>query len=266
LLILNGHSSHVNLKFSEFCDSNNIICFCLPPHSTHILEPLGICLFGPLQKYYGKMIENYHITTNIEINHCNFLPLYKYARTQAYTIENVKSAIHKTWIVPFLPHMILPKQTRTQLSKHSTVLGHHFPLDKTPYTKCQLCQQTNQALSFVKSTTEGEICSQILRFSHTAEYNLTSTDIATTEMQRLRVEIKITKDIKKDRRILSRARVITGAEAMEAMCEADAKKKTTTQAAFPTQSHHPTQAKRDKFTTAHTLYDLCYPIHSSCLF
>ncbi|RPA99745.1 hypothetical protein L873DRAFT_1806261 [Choiromyces venosus 120613-1] len=44
-------------------------------------------------------------------------------------------------------------------------------------------------------------------------------------MQRLRAEIKIAKDVKKDRRIISRARVITGAEALEAMRKADMKKK-----------------------------------------
>ncbi|RPB02798.1 hypothetical protein L873DRAFT_367091 [Choiromyces venosus 120613-1] len=72
--------------------------------------------------------------------------------------------------------------------------------------------------------TAGEICNLILCFSHTAEYGLTTTNIATTEMQRLQAEVKIAKDIKKDRRILSRAHVIIGTEAMEAMREANAKK------------------------------------------
>ncbi|RPA89368.1 hypothetical protein L873DRAFT_1822979 [Choiromyces venosus 120613-1] len=40
----------------------------------------------------------------------------------------------------------------------------------------------------------------------------------------LQAEVKIAKDIKKDRRILSRAHVITGAEAMEAMHDANVKK------------------------------------------
>ncbi|PUU83526.1 hypothetical protein B9Z19DRAFT_1060921 [Tuber borchii] len=52
-------------------------------------------------------------------------------------------------------------------------------------------------------------------------------DIATSEMQRLRAEIKIAKNIKKDCRLLSRARVITGAEALEAMHKAEEKKKVT---------------------------------------
>ncbi|RPA99017.1 DDE-domain-containing protein, partial [Choiromyces venosus 120613-1] len=224
LLILDGHSSHVNLRFGEFCDLHNIICFCLPAHSTHILQPLDVGLFGVLQKYYGKAIENYHITTNIGIKHRNFLPFYKQAQLRTYTVANIQIAFRKTGIVPFLPRMVLSQQARSAHSLSSTSSQHSFPLDKTLYTKCQLCQQTNRALNFVKTATAGEICNLILHFSHTVEYGLTTTDIATTEMQRLRVEFKIAKDIKKDRRILSRARVITSAEAMEAMREADAKK------------------------------------------
>ncbi|RPA92016.1 hypothetical protein L873DRAFT_1818345 [Choiromyces venosus 120613-1] len=74
-------------------------------------------------------------------------------------------------------------------------------------------------------TMAAEICNPILCFSHMAEYGLATTDITTTEMQRLQAEIKIAKDIKKDRRILSRAHVITGTEAMEAMHDANVKKK-----------------------------------------
>ena len=103
LLILDGHSSHVNLQFSEFCDRHNIICFCLPAHSTHLLQPLDVGLFGPLQRHDGKAVENYHNTTNIGISHCNCLPLYKEARVKAYTEQNIKSAFWKTGIVPFLP-------------------------------------------------------------------------------------------------------------------------------------------------------------------
>ncbi|RPA99603.1 hypothetical protein L873DRAFT_1633364, partial [Choiromyces venosus 120613-1] len=121
-------------------------------------------------------------------------------RSQAYSVVNIKSAFRKTGIVPFLPHMVLPQQPRSSCSVPSTSSQDSFPLEKTPYTKCQLCQQTNQALNFIKTTTASGICNLILCFSHIAEYGLTTTDIATTEMQRLRTEIKIAKDIKKDRR------------------------------------------------------------------
>jgi len=48
LLILDGHTSHVNVEFCEFCKAHDIVLFCLPPHSTHLLQPLGVGLFAPL--------------------------------------------------------------------------------------------------------------------------------------------------------------------------------------------------------------------------
>jgi len=37
LLILDGHVSHINYKFLTLCKAYNIVVFCLPPHSTHLL-------------------------------------------------------------------------------------------------------------------------------------------------------------------------------------------------------------------------------------
>ena len=54
LLLVNGHSSHVNMRFINLCDSLNILLFMLPPHSTHRLQPLNISLFSPLALFYKE--------------------------------------------------------------------------------------------------------------------------------------------------------------------------------------------------------------------
>jgi hypothetical protein len=48
LLIVDGHSSHVNMKFLDAADRLRIIVHIMPPHSTHRLQPLDVGLFGPL--------------------------------------------------------------------------------------------------------------------------------------------------------------------------------------------------------------------------
>jgi len=59
LLILDGHTSHFNWAFFEFCLNNKIIPFCLPAHSTHLLQPLDVGLFGPLQRYYSNGLDTW---------------------------------------------------------------------------------------------------------------------------------------------------------------------------------------------------------------
>ena len=56
LLIADGHNSHFSLDFLTYCEENRIELFCLPAHTTHILQPLDVGLFGPLQSYYGRPI------------------------------------------------------------------------------------------------------------------------------------------------------------------------------------------------------------------
>ncbi|KAL1982496.1 hypothetical protein VTN96DRAFT_1287 [Rasamsonia emersonii] len=44
LLILDGHGSHATAEFDKFCTERNIIPLYMPPHSSHLLQPLLIYL------------------------------------------------------------------------------------------------------------------------------------------------------------------------------------------------------------------------------
>ena len=55
LLVLDGHSTHVkNLKSIELARKEIVIKLCLPPHTTHKIQPLDRTLFKPLQTYYDQ--------------------------------------------------------------------------------------------------------------------------------------------------------------------------------------------------------------------
>ncbi|RPB01502.1 CENP-B protein, partial [Choiromyces venosus 120613-1] len=54
LLFFDGHSSHVNTGCLEFCISQKIIPYCLPPHMTHHLQPLDVSVFSPYKQQYQK--------------------------------------------------------------------------------------------------------------------------------------------------------------------------------------------------------------------
>lgn len=57
LLVLDGHESYHSSNFEDYCQENNIITLCMPPHSSHFLQPLDVWCFGPLKTSYGKQIE-----------------------------------------------------------------------------------------------------------------------------------------------------------------------------------------------------------------
>jgi hypothetical protein len=56
LLLLDGHSSHVNMAFIRWAETHRIILLVLPPHTTHRLQPLDVGLFQPLATYYSQEV------------------------------------------------------------------------------------------------------------------------------------------------------------------------------------------------------------------
>ncbi|KAL5612103.1 hypothetical protein BROUX41_000349 [Berkeleyomyces rouxiae] len=54
LLILDGHGSHETTDFMYLCYTHNIRLFFLPPHASHVLQPLDLPVFGPLKTAYQK--------------------------------------------------------------------------------------------------------------------------------------------------------------------------------------------------------------------
>ena len=54
LLILDGHSSHVNPAFDQFCSQHKIVPLCMPAHSSHLLQPLDVGCFAVLKRSYGQ--------------------------------------------------------------------------------------------------------------------------------------------------------------------------------------------------------------------
>ena len=54
LLIEDGHSSHVSIEVIELARKNDVHLLCLPPHTTHLLQPLDVGIFKSLKSHYNK--------------------------------------------------------------------------------------------------------------------------------------------------------------------------------------------------------------------
>ena len=56
ILFLNGHSSHLGLEASKYCQDHQIIFYCLLPNATHILQPFDIGIFSPLKDLWAAVV------------------------------------------------------------------------------------------------------------------------------------------------------------------------------------------------------------------
>ena len=92
LLLIDGHESHVSVDFIEFCWAVDIVPLCLPPHTTHYLQPLDVGCFGPLAKAYKKQLDERNKMGIVQITKLDFLTCLRQARSEAMTAENIMSA------------------------------------------------------------------------------------------------------------------------------------------------------------------------------
>ena len=57
VLLLDNHSSHVSVKALQFALSARIRLVNLPPHTSHLLQPLDVGIFGREAHWYREAIQ-----------------------------------------------------------------------------------------------------------------------------------------------------------------------------------------------------------------
>ena len=114
LLIVDGHSSHINLRFIEWANNHGIIILILPPHATHRLQPLDVNCFLPLATKYQVHLDKWlHKSLGqVSMSKHNFYQIFHSAWLESFIPENITGGFKKTGIFPFAPPIVLDKITR----------------------------------------------------------------------------------------------------------------------------------------------------------
>ncbi|RPA89435.1 DDE-domain-containing protein, partial [Choiromyces venosus 120613-1] len=114
LLLFDRHSSHVNAAFLEFCVSHKIISYCLPPHTTHRLQPLDVSVFGPYKHQYQKELTQRFERHEYSISKVNFYEIIMIAGCASFTIANIQSGFQNTGLCPVGQSIVITKIQATQ--------------------------------------------------------------------------------------------------------------------------------------------------------
>jgi DDE superfamily endonuclease/helix-turn-helix, Psq domain/Tc5 transposase DNA-binding domain len=101
LLVLDGHGSHETIEFMWECFAHNIQLLFLPPHTSHVLQPLDLAVFSSLKTSYRKQVGFLSLLTDsTPIGKRNFLRCYYKARLDALTARNIRSGWQATGLWP----------------------------------------------------------------------------------------------------------------------------------------------------------------------
>ena len=116
LLWVDGHNSHINMRFLNWCHDNRVFVVMYPSHSTHRLQPLYVSCFSPLAIRYSQQLDQWIAKYGgiIPLNQSDFYAMFKVALKEAFTENNIASGWQKTGLYPFNPEIVLAQLDRPQ--------------------------------------------------------------------------------------------------------------------------------------------------------
>lgn len=101
ILLLDGHASHISIEFMWKSYQNNVLLIFLPPHSTHILQPLDRSCFSPIKTSYRNQIADLaSLENSAPIKKTRFIEYYAKARVEGLTERNIRSGWRAAGISP----------------------------------------------------------------------------------------------------------------------------------------------------------------------
>ena len=83
----------------------------MPAHTSYLLQPLDVGVFGPLKEAYGKLLKDLMAAGNNHIDKEDFLSLYPDAHKQIFTSANICSSFRGAGLKPLNPEHVLSKLT-----------------------------------------------------------------------------------------------------------------------------------------------------------
>ena len=227
MLILDGHSSHATAEFDRFCTERNIIPLYMPPHSSHLLQPLDVGCFSPLKRLYGQRIINKVQKGINTVNKTEFLSIYPTVHYQALSSSNIQSSFAATGLVPFSPGRVLSKlhiPVKTPTPPSSSHSNQSFGAGKTPADINQFEAQKKRLYHLrnhqISPSTTDEAMEKVMRGT---EMTMQNAILLKHEIHQLRMENKH----QRQRRAAPRAFIqaggtLTGAQGLQKAQEQEA--------------------------------------------
>jgi hypothetical protein len=146
LLVLDGHETHHSVDFEDYCKANNIITLCMPPHSSHLLQPLDVGCFRPLKRAYGKEIEDLMRVGFTAISKEDFLPAFAAAFKAVFTESNVQGGFRGAGLYPHDPEKVISQldiKLKTPTPPNSRPATAETWTSKTPTNPLEVSSQTD---------------------------------------------------------------------------------------------------------------------------
>jgi hypothetical protein len=108
MLVLDGHGSHISIDFLWTCKQFNIQLLFLPPHSSHVLQPLDLASFSVLKSKYRQQIAQLATLDDAApVKKERFITCYAAARQAGLTKDTIRAGWKASGMCPFNIELVL---------------------------------------------------------------------------------------------------------------------------------------------------------------
>jgi len=92
LLIMDGHRRHITANVIEYCVQHMIELIILPPHTSHVLQPLDVSVFLPLKRALAAETDAASRLDSGRISWIEWTSTYIRVRKQAFRLSDILSS------------------------------------------------------------------------------------------------------------------------------------------------------------------------------
>jgi hypothetical protein len=104
---MDNQECHHTDEIIEYCYTNNIVLFPLPPNSTHYLQPLDVGVFGPFKHWHQEVLYRAIADGAYNFNKTDFFFHLQEIRDRTFKKSTIRSAWARSGLFPFDPSVVL---------------------------------------------------------------------------------------------------------------------------------------------------------------
>lgn len=183
----------------------------MSPHSTHLLQPLDVGLFGPLQQYYSTYAAEilYSMDYQLSLSKAQFYQAFRRAHNKTFIKKSILSAWRRSGYFPYNPNFIIRQCKETTPPVVGPVTTD---LLQTPRTLKDIIDVENQLAAHDISPSQRHLVNILAK---SAELNAVRCNLLETQLKASQTAYK------ERQRRGSRRRLISGQNSSHLVTSAD---------------------------------------------
>ncbi|KHJ32976.1 hypothetical protein EV44_g3566 [Erysiphe necator] len=152
LLVIDGHDSHQYLEFEKYFDDNDIIIRCLPPHSSHITQPLDLGVFSILKSEHGNQIKGLSRVGFKMIQKEDFIAAFVRIFDKVFSKTHIESAWKASGLIPWNASVVISRLDVRLVTPPLQQIRQEDWVSQTPRTSVESLLQIEHVRNSIRAT------------------------------------------------------------------------------------------------------------------